>query len=100
MGESIVSPEPTELEPTPAPVESEQGPPPDVAEIRKAYDYGEFVGLVIVQPGTMEEAPYVLYPDDPYGLAPGLRAQLERMVAAGEITIEPAPPPPAPEPHS
>jgi hypothetical protein len=98
MGEQNDDPEPTEL----PPVEPEPGPPPDVAEIRKAYDYGEFVGLVIVQPGTTEEVPYVLYPDDPYGLAPGLRAQLERMLAAGEITVEQPPPPPepAPEPQS
>ncbi|THK37601.1 hypothetical protein EHS39_13245 [Ensifer sp. MPMI2T] len=73
-------------------------PAPDVAEIRKAYDYGAYYGLVIVAFGSTEEEPYVLYPDDPYGLAPGLRAQLERMVAEGEIVIEP--PPPVAQPQS
>lgn len=71
---------------------------PDVAEIHKAYDYGTYYGLIIVEFGMTEEQPYALYPDDPYGLAPGLRAQLERMVGDGEIMIEP--PPPVPQPHS
>jgi hypothetical protein len=35
---------------------------------------------------------YALYADDPYGLAPRLREELQRMVDAGEIVVEePAP---------
>ena len=72
--------------------EVSENPAPDVAQILKAYDYTDFYGLVIIQQDMTEQEPYVLYPDDPYGLAPGLRAQLERMVADGEIVIEPPPP--------
>jgi hypothetical protein len=50
-------------------------------------------GFIILTLQTGEAAPftYTLYDDDPYGNAPAYRAELQRMVDAGEIVIEPAP---------
>lgn len=66
------------------------------AEIKSArYDYdGMTVMVSMIPAGADFEIPFALSPTDPYGLAPWLRVELARMVEAGEITIEPAPPVP------
>jgi hypothetical protein len=51
--------------------------------ITKAVDHGDYIMLTLDA-----DTPYALYDDDPYGEAPTLRQELQRMVEAGEITIE------------
>jgi len=60
--------------------------------IIKAVDYSTYGYIMLtVQPETGDAYEYALYPDDPYGDAPALRAELQRMVDAGEIVVEAAP---------
>lgn len=56
-----------------------QGPP----------DYLLLEVIRLDEEGTEVDEPYiyVLYQDDPYGDAPALREQLQKMVDAGEIEI-------------
>lgn len=67
-------------------------PAPDVAHILKAYDMGDHVVLKIHEYDHTDTVNYTLLESDPYGLAPGLRLQFQRMLAAGEIALEPPPP--------
>lgn len=62
--------------------------PVDVAVIHSAVHYGDYIQLVITVIGEQEQTGYSLTSTDPHGLAPALRAQLQRMVEAGEITVE------------
>lgn len=69
------------------PTQPEQ-PAPDVAVIHSAVHYGDYIQLVITVTGEQEQTGYSLTSTDPHGLSPALRAQLLRMVDAGEITVE------------
>lgn len=60
--------------------------------IVKAVQRNGYIDLMI-KPQDGAEYPYALYENDPYGDAPALREELARMVEAGEIVIEPEPPP-------
>ena len=53
-----------------------------------AAQYPDWIALAL-HPETGDDYQYTLREDDPYGWAPALRTELQRMVDAGEIVIEP-----------
>ena len=57
-----------------------------------------FVELTISGGEWGDEVPYMLFENDPYGDAPYWRAELARMVDAGELSIEPMTEEPEPLP--
>lgn len=69
------------------PTQPEQ-PAPDVAVIYSAVHYGDYIMLTISDLGKTETYEFALNATDPNGMSPGLRAQLQRMLGAGEIVME------------
>lgn len=68
--------------------------PPAVIKAAQ-YDYdGKSVILIITEPSVPEQHTYALNTTDENGLSPFLREELQRMVDAGEIEIQAAPPAP------
>ncbi|RVL25717.1 hypothetical protein [Sinorhizobium meliloti] len=74
----------------------EPPPPPPPGQVVKAYYYGGYIELIVIYTGTTELQAFTLTADDHYGDSDAWRAEYERALAAGEITLEP--PPPIPEP--
>ncbi|MCA1404706.1 hypothetical protein I6F26_10105 [Ensifer sp. IC3342] len=72
--------------------------PLETNTITKAVDYGDYIELTVIFKGEDWESLFILTPDDHFGASDALREQLDAMVAAGEITIEPPPPEPKPLP--
>lgn len=74
------------------PISPDPEPEPPPAEIKAAqYDYdGVTVILGIRLTGQPADTIFALNATDPNGLSPWLREELQRMVDAGEIVIEPA----------